>query len=152
MPPNLERLAAEQIAACLQGVPVGSPLAVDSSSDLCDTLELLIPEILRREHPEWERESIDGFFFSTAVKSNEGGAELWGTCILISDQTVTPFWLDLSLSDPGVFEAVRIKLGEPGAGALGISGPVCTSRAAVEMLDDLNARLEQVAWVYEVTV
>jgi hypothetical protein len=150
--PDLERLAAEQVAACLKQVPVGSPLPIDSSSELCDTLELLIPEILRRTHPEWGAESIDGFFFSSAVKNDDVSAELAGTCILISDQTVTPFALDLRLSDPQVFASFRIRLGEPGEGPLGISGPECGSCAARDMLLVLNARLERVDWVYDVTL
>lgn len=135
----------------MEGLSVGSTLPVDSSSDLSDTLELLIPEILRRDHPEWERESIDGFFFSSAVKSDNASADLTGTCILISDQTVTPFAVNLSLSDSGTFLSFRIRLGEPGKGPLGISGPKCNSRAAQEMLFALNSRLDRVNWVYDVS-
>lgn len=147
--PDLERLAANQLAARLKGLAVGSPLSVDSSSDLCDTLEMLIPGVLRRDHREWEKESIDGFFFSHAIKSDECSSELAGTCILISDQTVTPFALNLSLADTAGFRSFRIRLGEPGGGPLGISGPVCNSRAAQKMLLTLDARLDRVAWVYD---
>jgi hypothetical protein len=150
--PDLERLAASQLAARLEGLAVGSLLSVDSSSDLCDTLELLIPEILRLEHREWEKESIDGFFFSSAVKSDERSSELAGTCILISDQTVTPFALNVSLTETGMFRSFRIRLGELGTGPLGISGPACNSRAAQEMLFALNGRLDRVDWVYDVAV
>lgn len=150
--PDLKRLAAEQIAACLEAVPIGAPLLVDSSSDLCDTLELLVPEILRREHSEWGNESIDGFFFSFAVKTDEASAELAGTCILISDQTVTPFALNVSLSNRFEFGSFRVRLGEPGGGPLGISGPACNSRAAHEMLLALDVRLERVDWIYDVSL
>ncbi|MGO9973630.1 MAG: hypothetical protein ACLP01_12675 [Solirubrobacteraceae bacterium] len=148
--PDLGQLAAEQIAACLHAVSGGSPLQVDSSSELCFTLELLIPEVLRRKHPEWARESIDGFFFSSAVKTAERSAELAGTCILIGDQAVTPFALTLSLSDAEGFRAFRIRLGEPGKGPLGISGPECNSPAARDVLVGLNTRLERINWVYDV--
>jgi hypothetical protein len=136
----------------LQGADVGASLAIDSASDLCSTLELLIPEVLRSEHPEWNTESIDGFFFSSAVKTDDGMAELTGTCILISDQTVTPFALDVGLSDVGTFRSFRIRLGEPGTGPLGISGPPCNSSAAQTMLAVLSDRLERVAWTYDVSV
>jgi hypothetical protein len=149
--PDLERIAATQLSALLDGVAVGSPLAVDSSSDMCDTLEVLIPAILRRRHPEWERESLDGFFLSRAVKTDRVSADFAGTCILIADQTVTPFALSLSLSDAGGFAFHRIRLGEPGTGGLGISGPACHSRAALELLSALNERLDRVAWVYDVS-
>lgn len=150
--PNLERLAAEQVADYLERVPVGSSLPIDSSAALCDILELLVPELLRRRYPEWQEESIDGFFFSSAVKNDAVSAELKGTCILISDQTVTPFSLSIRLSVPHRFETLRIRLGEPGGGPLGISGPACNSRAAQKMLLALNARVEAVHWVYDVAV
>src|SRR4051812_43693379 len=112
--PDLERLAAEQVSTYLERVSVGSSLPIDSSAALCDILELLVPEILRRSNPEWQKESIDGFFFSTAVKTADVSAQLAGTCILISDQTVTPFALSLRLSDAHRFHEIRIRLGEPG--------------------------------------
>lgn len=150
--PDLERIAANQVAARLEESAIGSRLSIDSSSDLCNTLELLIPEILRREHSEWDKESIDGFFFSSAVKNDERSCELAGTCILISDQTVTPFALNLSLAETGMFRFFRIRLGEPGRGPLGISGPPCNSRAAQEVLFALNERLDRVDWAYDVAL
>lgn len=119
---------------------------------MCDTLELLIPKILREKHAEWDKESIDGFFFSSTVMSDDTSAQLVGTCILISDQTVTPFALNLSLLDPTAFRSLRIRLGEPGEGRLGISGPACNSPAAQKMLLALNARLDRVNWAYDVAV
>jgi hypothetical protein len=142
--PNLAKLAAEHVAACLHTVSAGSPVQVDSSSKLWLILELFIPQILRRKHPEWAHESVDGFFFSSAVKTAERSAEFAGTCILISDQTVTPFDLTLSLSDAEGFRSFRIRLGEPGNGPpLGISGPVCTSPAARDVLLRLTASGQQ---------
>jgi hypothetical protein len=149
--PELRGLAAEQVAALLEEVPDGSPLALDSSGELCNTLELLVPELLRRQHHEWKTESIDGFFFSSAVKISELSAELVGTCILISDQTVTPFALDMSLAGWHDFAALRIRLGEPGSGPLGISGPRCNSSAADKLLYALNTRLAFVDWAYDVS-
>lgn len=150
--PDLGRLAAEQVANYLERVPVGSPLPIESSSALCDILELLVPDILRRSYVEWQKESIDGFFFSSTAKTDDLSAELSGTCILISDQTVTPFALDIRLSDRRRVETLRIRLGEPGTGPIGISGPACNSRAAQQMLFALNARVEAVNWVYDATV
>lgn len=153
--PDLKKLAATQLAAELQGLGVGSTLAIETSSGLCVTglcltLERLIPALLRMEYPEWERESIDGFFLASATKTAPRTAELTGTCILISDQTVTPFALTLGLTDSTVFQIINIKLGESGAGPLGISGPVCTSPDAGELLRGLGARIDRIEWVYEV--
>ena len=125
---------------------------MESSSDLFGTLEVLIPAILRSRHPEWSEESIDGFFLSSAVKGFDGAAEILGTCILISDQTVTPFAIDVAVTSAETFRSFRIRLGEAGHGPLGISGPKCTSPAARELLNALNTRLDQIAWVYDVAL
>lgn len=146
---DLARLAASQLEACLNGVDVGASLPIDSASGLCSTLEYLIPAVLRQAHREWDGESLDGFYISSAMKSGETGAALAGTCILISDQTVTPFALDVNLVDARTF---RIRLGEPGSGRLGISGPAVNSSAARKMLWALDDRLERVDWAYDVTV
>jgi hypothetical protein len=115
----LSAAAAEQVARCLAPAAVGAPLAVRSSCELCFTLELLTLELLRREHPEWARESIDGFFFSSGVKTDEVSAELAGTRILIRDQTVTPFTLGIGLAGSTAFQVFRIRLEEAGDGPLG---------------------------------
>jgi hypothetical protein len=101
-------------------------MLIGSSADLSDTLELLIPQILRRTHPDWEKESIDGFFFRCCVKRGRASAELVGTCILISDQSGTPFQLDLHVADDGRLRPLGLRLGEQGGGPLGISGPGAT--------------------------
>jgi hypothetical protein len=150
--PDLAELAARKLATYLEGMAVGSPLPLDSSSDVCNILELLIPQLLREEYPEWERESLDGFFLSTVNKLDERSAELVGTCILISDQTVTPFVLRFAVSDTGSFRSFRLRLGAPGGGPLGISGPLCTSPDAREMLNGLNERLDRINWTYELAV
>lgn len=150
--PDLRRLAAEQVASYLDQVAVGSSLPIGSSAVLCDILELLVPEILRRSNPEWQTESIDGFFISSAVKTDDLSAEMQGTCILISDQAVTPFAFSMRLCDPHHLESLRIRLGEPGSGPLRISGPASNSRAAEELLRALDARIEAVDWVYDVAL
>lgn len=148
---HLEQRVANRLSVLLKGLPVGSPLSIDSSADLCTALEFLIPAILRQDHAEWERESIDGFFFSSAIKRDETTAELAGTCILISDQAVTPFALGLSIEDDGSLRSMRIRLGEAGGGPLGISGPSCKSRAARELLLALNERIDRIEWTYDVS-
>jgi hypothetical protein len=70
----------------------------------------------------------------------------------MSDQTVTPFTLNISLSEEGNLSAVRIRLGEPGEGRSGISGPAWGSTDVLKSLRALDARLETVDWVYNVTI
>ena len=150
--PDLARLAADRLGDLLANVPVGQTVLIDATSDLRDILERLIPQILRGEHPEWERESIDGFFFSDATKRTTASIVLAGMCILISDQTATPFLAELNLAADGGLRPLRIRLGEAGHGPLGISGPICYSRAADELLAGLNARLDRIEWVYDIAV
>lgn len=149
---DLKQIAANRLSARIEGLAVGARVLVEPPCDLCDALELLIPQVLRRKYPDWERESIDGFFFSSSVKVGEHSAAFSGTCILISDQRVTPFTLDFGLSPDGEFRQLRVRLGEPGGGILGISGPDCHSRFARGMLDDLDSRLGSVEWVYEASL
>lgn len=150
--PSLTSLAAQHAATHLDGVPVGSPVAIDSGAELCGVLEYLLPQILMQRHPEWSGESIDGFFFSLAVKSSSSTVELIGTCILISDQTVTPFALSIRVGRDGGLEALRLRIGEPGGGRLGISGPACHAGAAGSLLARLNDRIEAIEWQYDVAV
>ena len=70
----------------------------------------------------------------------------------IRQWTVTPFALDVSLADAVTFRTFRVRLGEPGSGRLGISGPPVNSTAAQKMLWALNDRLGRVDWAYDVTV
>lgn len=149
-PPDLSRLAAEHLATLLESVPVGAPLLIEPAAGLCDVLEFLVPSVLRRRHPEWGGESLDGLRFSSAVKTGELSAQLTGLCILISDQSVTPFRLSIRLSDSGGLARLRIRLGEPGGGPLGISGPSVNSNAASRLLGALDGRAEAIDWVYEV--
>lgn len=153
--PKLEDLrndAACALSGYLAKVQVGASLPIDPSAELLEILEFLIPGVLRLSHPEWQDESIDGFRISSATKTTELSAEMTGTCILISDQSVTPFEFDLELSRNDGFESIRIRLGESGGGPLGISGPSCTSDAAKRLLIGLNSRLDSVDWVYTVSI
>lgn len=147
--PDLGRIAAGEIAALLDGVPVGSPIAIDSGARLRSTLERLIPALLRGRHPEWEAESLDGFSFASAVKTGARAAKLTGTCILISDQCLTPFSLEVRLTEADQLGWTRIRLGEAGGGSLGISGPGYGSRAAGRLLHELGARITTVRWAYD---
>lgn len=142
---------ASELHDLLQGIPIGAQFAVPPSANICYSLELFIPGVMRRRYPEWEKESLDGIFVARAIKTGSAAAELMGTCILISDQTVTPFFVDLKLSQRAHSDAVtaiRVMLGEPGGGPLGISGPPCNSPEAQRLLMSLVDRIDKVAWSY----
>jgi hypothetical protein len=145
--PRLESQLASELGEMIRHVPVGGQFGVPPSANFCMSLELFIPQQLRSFYPEWDRESLDGIFVARAEKTGLLSAHLVGTCIIISDQTVTPFSIDLELSSASV-SCFKIMLGEPGGGALGISGPKCNSREAKQLFETLINRLGSIDWSY----
>lgn len=155
--PDLERRAGAAALGLMDDVPVGGPLRLTAgtqlcNAELCTVLEHLVPQLLASEHPEWRGESLDGFYLSHAVRESAHSVELAGTCVLITDQRVTPFTLNLSVSADGALDRIGIRLGEQGGGPLGISGPLSNSTAAGTLLLELAHRLDQIVWVYDLVV
>lgn len=150
--PRLESQLVSELRRLLLHLPVGAQFSVPPSADICSSLELFLPELLRSRYPEWVEESLDGVFVARAQKTGRAAAQLVGTCILISDQTVTPFFVELELAHKSDSLATfRVLVGEPGGGPLGISGPGCNSQAAKRLLANLTNRLDRVMWSYTVT-
>lgn len=150
--PSLESQLAAELRDLLSGVPVGAEFDVAPSADLCFSLELFVPRLLCGTYPEWARESLDGFFVAVARKIRPRAARLVGTSILITDQTVTPFMFELEVSPTGdSITSFRVSIGEPGGGALGISGPECNSRQAKNLLAGIAERVDSVDWSFAIT-
>ena len=150
--PNLvETRLARAIAESLEGVPVGESVPLTAASSVCRYLERYIPEVLEATYPEWAGESLDAVNVARALKGSDHRLELLGTGILLSDQTVTPLLASIRICATGdsVCEHT-LRIGEPGSGPLGISGPPCNSGAASRLLYRLANRVEldRVAWVY----
>jgi hypothetical protein len=104
---------------------------------------------LRKSHPEWENESLDGIYPEVARKTGVDEIEIIGLCIIISDQTLTPVHLRLQLDS--IDDAVSwldCRLGESTAGGM---LRVSYSRSIVygSKLNVL-ARLDSIDWVYRV--
>jgi hypothetical protein len=146
---HLEIQIASELNALLAAVPVGTTFTVSPASMLCSSMELLLPHLLSRQHPEWKKESLDGIFIANAIKTDTLAVQFVGTCILISDQTVTPLLVDLALTSSGEsIASFRVCLGEPGGGPLGISGPACNSRGAKQLLAMISNRVKDIRWSY----
>lgn len=149
MSEDLARLAGV-VAERMPGAPTEGARGLASgarASALVDALELFIPQVLPEDFPEWERESLDGLLLADA-RATSGGVTLVGLAILISDQTVTPFHVAFHLGSGGSLGSAEVLLGERGGGALGISGPICTSPSVPHCLEGLLPRLPHVDWVY----
>jgi hypothetical protein len=151
-PSRAEAEAASDLRAHLNGVVVGPEFKVGQTADLRASLERYIPQLLSHHYSTWEWESLDGFHFSSVMKVGPATAEFSGPCILISDQTVTPFFIRLTIaeSDNSV-TSYQVLLGEPGGGHLGISGPPCNSLRAQKVLAKLPSKLNDIRWQYRVT-
>jgi hypothetical protein len=137
--------------AILNNSTVGSLVHVEPSSVLCASLELLIPRLLRLKYPEWRSESLDGVFPLCVHKYRPLSLRLLGTAVLTSDQTVTPVAADIRLNPAGTqLDRIKVGVGVPGGGTLGISGPPPNSKKATQLADTL---LKQGAptWVYKLT-
>jgi hypothetical protein len=149
---SLEAKVASELGSLLDKTSVASVLKVEPSTDLLYLLELYIPQLLLRHYPEWEKESLDGFLLANARRIGTETAEFAGLCILISDQTVTPFLIRLAVtSSRDSIESYRVFLGESGGGHLGISGPPCNSPDAQKMLENFSTHLGNIHWLYTIT-
>ncbi len=140
---------ATEVEAVTSGVVLGATFTMPPGQRLCSRLEVFLPRVLTERSPKWKWESLDGFFIARATRTGPAGVELVGTCILMSDQTVTPFLvqLDATRADGTLtLEVPRLVLGEPGGGQLGISGPPCNSPAANRLFTGLLDRLADVQW------
>jgi hypothetical protein len=144
---SLEAKVASELSAFLEKTSIESTLKVEPSADLLYLLELYIPQLLSRHYPEWEKESLDGFFLANARRIGSETAEFAGLCILISDQSVAPVFTRLALtSSHDSIASYQVFLGEPGGGHLGISGPPCNSPQAQRLLETVGARLNNIRW------
>jgi hypothetical protein len=151
-PSSLEAKIAAELSIYLEKVSADSEFKVEPSADLSYMLELYIPELLSSRYPEWKNESLDGVFVTHARKMSLETVELAGMCILISDQTVTPFLIRLAFtSTRHSIASYRVFLGEPAGGRLGISGPPCNTSHAQKLLATINTRLNNINWSYTIT-
>ena len=81
-------------------------------------LENFLPPVLAKAYPYWKHESLDGFHLFEARKVGPREAVIAGLCILISDETVTPFEARLMVAESGEEIArMECRLGKRGAGA-----------------------------------
>jgi hypothetical protein len=148
---NLEKYLASELVEILSKAAVGVLPTIPPSSDFCMSLELFLPRLLRADFPEWENESLDAVYIAWARKNGEAEIELYGTCILISDQTIAPFRTSIRVSETGdSIASCHLMLGERSKENLPISGPVCTSPESTYFIRSITDRIAQIRWSFEV--
>lgn len=145
-------MVASDLTELFGVLPVGGTLPNDFSCPLWSSLEYLAGWVLRRDNPEWDDEALDGFDFRLIRREDEHTLALAGAAILIRDQTMTPCTIRLRSSALGHLECLEMRLGYPGSGLLGISGPPWNSTPAIALAMQTAAASDSVPWVYNVVL
>jgi hypothetical protein len=152
VPEGWERLVAKELRPLLRDVDVGATFAIPPDSAFARLHERLIQGRLAARFPEWRDQSIDGVWPEHARKTGPTSASLCGVCVLLDDQTLTPFAAEWTIA--GSHDAVtawRLRVGEPGGGRLRISGPRHGSKAATLLRWTIAERIDDTHWCYELT-
>jgi hypothetical protein len=149
---RLETIVASELCVLLDEAAAQSALKVEPSGGLLSSLEFYIPQLLSHHYPEWEYESLDGFYLTNARKIGSETAEFAGSCILISDQSLAPVLIRLTLSPSrDSIAAYQVFLGEGDCGRVGISGSSRNSRKGRQLLDIFSERPNEIRWNYVVS-
>jgi hypothetical protein len=113
-------------------------------------LEFFLPQVLAEIYAEWNHESLDGILPQVARKTGNGEAEIFGLCILISDQTLTPLHVRLQVAASNdEISWLECRLGKHGKNGM-VRTPYSSS-AAAKRLHALGGKPELIDWVYKVT-
>jgi len=116
-------------------------------------LERFLPTVLAEVYPEWlgEGESLDGIYPHIARKTGEREIEIFGLCILISDQNMTPIHLRIQVADAAdEISWLELRLGEKGQDGI-VKTPYPGDGSIYKKLHAVNGRAEKLGWVYKVT-
>lgn len=98
-------------------------------------------------HAFWKHASLDGVFHKLAIKTAECQAEIAGLCILISDQTLTPYRVQVRVaSDADEIESLDCRLGEIRGNAM-VRIPYNSERGGKWSIAD---RLQSIEWQFHV--
>jgi hypothetical protein len=148
-----EETAAKALRALLLKRPVGFSFLDDAAWDdlrrVESSLEFFLPEVLAKIYSDWERESLDGFYFTVARKTDEFAAEFFGLCIIITDQTLTPIHLCLEIAE-NHDEVTRLecRLGELGENGM-VRTPYRLKPIADKRVIALDGWVDRIDWVYK---
>ncbi|WP_425615196.1 hypothetical protein NA78x_005096 [Anatilimnocola sp. NA78] len=153
MASKAEEWVCRWLRTILADLPNGASIAhSDQIQKLFSGLEYFLPQVLSASYPEWEHESLDGFLPLVARKTGDGEAEIFGLCIIISDQTLTPIHLHIQASKTkDEVSWVDCKLGEAGEHGM-VRIPWPPRNATGRFVHALEGRAGTIAWVYKVVV
>jgi hypothetical protein len=147
-----EQSVSRSLRTILADLPNGASIPESEQLyDLFAGLEYFLPQVLRRIYPEWEHESLDGFCPLVARKTADAAAEIFGLCILITDQTLTPIHLHIQAAqNTDEVSWLECNLGEAGEDGM-VRIPWPRGNATDPLVQALEGRADTIAWVYKVT-
>jgi hypothetical protein len=152
MASRAEQKISRSLRAILADLPSGASFA-DSEQlpDVLTGLEYFLPVVLGEIHQEWKQEGLDGVLPLAARKTGDGEAEIFGLCIILSDQTLAPLHLHLQIADfDEEISWLECRLGERGQHGM-MRTPYCELTAMKKRLHTLEGRADLIDWVYKVT-
>jgi hypothetical protein len=153
MASRAEESISRSLRAVLADLPDGAGIG-DSEQfrQVLSGLEFFLAhQVLREIYPEWDHESLDGIMPMLARKTGVGEAEIFGLCILISDQTVTPLHVRLQVAaSTDEVSWLECRLGERGKHGT-VRLPYDSSNAMAKRLYALSGKHDQIDWVYKVS-
>lgn len=146
-----EQLVSRCLRETLAGLPIGARIAdTENIRDVLSGLEWFVGQILGEVYAEWKRESLDGIYPLVAQKTGDGEAEIFGLCIIISDQSLVPLHLQLQLAPSGhEVSWLECRLGE--RGEQGMERTPYGLKSLDKMLNRFQGRADTIDWAYNVT-
>jgi hypothetical protein len=145
-----EQHVCENLSPLLREHAVGDSLHdPDSYSDVLRSLEYFLSTLLREVHDEWQHESLDGIYPWWFRKTGDREAALLGLAILISDQTLTPLYVQLQLSPTWDRVAwIDLRLGE--RTKTGCRRVPYGDASVPRLVSHVSERYESLDWFYQV--
>jgi hypothetical protein len=153
MASRAEESISRSLRAILADLPDGASIGhSEQFRAVLSGLEFFLPhQVLCEIYSEWNHESLDGILPLVAKKTRDGEAEIFGLCIIISDQTLTALHVRLQVdSSTDVVSWLECRLGERGKHGM-VRTPYESSSAAAKRLYALDGKQDQMDWVYKVT-
>jgi len=152
MTSKAEQHLSRYLRAVLMNRPVGASIPdCELSNEALRGLEHFLSEVLGEIYPEWQSESLDTIYPTMSRKTSEWEVEIFGLCIIVSDQTLAPLHVCLQIA-PANNEVswLECRLGKRGKDGM--------VRTPYEFLSKMRTRLylldgnaDQIDWAYKAT-
>lgn len=147
-----EQIIAESVLSILNSMATGDHIKESPEfRNVLSAFEYFIPEVVSEFHPEWAHESLDRVFPLVAEKTGMRTMSIFGQCILISDQTIAPIFVELQVSPSGnKVNWLECKLGLRDRSGM-IRTRTRTPSAGRKLLHSLYGKRDLIDWAYRVT-